>query len=223
MQTQAERENRLVLSYLALRKSLGALGMSLPVLLGIGGWVIFSTGIQSSVSAYYYTDMGDIFVGALCAIGFFLYSYRGYEAIDNAVGNLAGISAVCVGIFPTFSTGDGMELSGYIHLIFSALLFLSLAYFCLLLFTKTNPDEEPTSAKHRRNKVYVACGWTILISIGLIAVHSFVQGPVREALDQLNPRFWLEAIAIFAFGVSWLVKGEAILKDENEGADNRTG
>ena len=25
--------------------------------------------------------------------------------------------------------------------------------------------------------------------------------------------FWLEALAIVAFGVSWLVKGEAILKD----------
>jgi len=29
-----------------------------------------------------------------------------------------------------------------------------------------------------------------------------------------NPLFWLETLAILAFGVSWIVKGEAILKDE---------
>ena len=40
--------------------------------------------------------------------------------------------------------------------------------------------------------------------------HRFRGGRV----EQLAPRFWLEAIAIVAFGVSWLTKGEAILKDQ---------
>jgi len=30
----------------------------------------------------------------------------------------------------------------------------------------------------------------------------------------LNPVFWLETITIEAFGISWLTKGQAILKDE---------
>jgi hypothetical protein len=33
-------------------------------------------------------------------------------------------------------------------------------------------------------------------------------------LTAFNPVFWLETIAILAFGVSWLTKGEAILKDD---------
>ena len=30
----------------------------------------------------------------------------------------------------------------------------------------------------------------------------------------LEPIFWLESVAIVAFGLSWLTKGETILKDE---------
>jgi len=36
----------------------------------------------------------------------------------------------------------------------------------------------------------------------------------KAALADLTPVFWLEAVADVAFGVSWLVKGEAILADE---------
>ena len=36
----------------------------------------------------------------------------------------------------------------------------------------------------------------------------------NPSLLKLNPVFWLESLAIVAFGVSWFVKGEAILKDE---------
>jgi hypothetical protein len=38
--------------------------------------------------------------------------------------------------------------------------------------------------------------------------------PIKAIVERLEPRFWLEAIAIVAFGVSWLTKGEAILKDQ---------
>jgi hypothetical protein len=33
-------------------------------------------------------------------------------------------------------------------------------------------------------------------------------------VERFEPRFWLESIAIVAFGISWLTKGEAILKDQ---------
>jgi len=33
-------------------------------------------------------------------------------------------------------------------------------------------------------------------------------------LERYAPIFWLEGIAVIAFGVSWLTKGEAILKDK---------
>jgi hypothetical protein len=35
-----------------------------------------------------------------------------------------------------------------------------------------------------------------------------------SALKAFDPVYWLEAMAIVAFWISWLIKGEAILKDE---------
>jgi len=35
----------------------------------------------------------------------------------------------------------------------------------------------------------------------------------RKAVARYQPLFWLEAVAIVAFGLAWLVKGQAILKD----------
>ena len=38
--------------------------------------------------------------------------------------------------------------------------------------------------------------------------------PTVCLVKSLDPLFWLESIVIVAFGVSWSVKGEAILRDE---------
>ena len=49
----------------------------------------------------------------------------------------------------------------------------------------------------------------------LFAILLFVTpGWAANAVDSLAPIFWLESLAVVAFGVSWLTKGEAILKDE---------
>jgi hypothetical protein len=37
---------------------------------------------------------------------------------------------------------------------------------------------------------------------------------LKVTIAALDPVFWLESIAVFAFGVSWFVKGEGILEDE---------
>jgi hypothetical protein len=38
--------------------------------------------------------------------------------------------------------------------------------------------------------------------------------PGNALLLKFSPLFWLEAVAVFAFGVSWLTKGEVILADK---------
>jgi hypothetical protein len=94
--TQQEKENALIISYLTLRKAIGILGAALPFVLAIGAAVLFMTGIQDSISAYYYTGMRNVFVGMLCATGFFLLSYKGYERKDSIAGNLGCLFAVGV-------------------------------------------------------------------------------------------------------------------------------
>jgi hypothetical protein len=204
----------LVFSYLALRRAIGYLGIGLPFALVLGALVLQGAGLEPSISDYYYTIMRNVFVGTLCAIGVFLMSYHGYERADDIAGDLACIFAVGVALFPTVPDHDPTHLQvmiGYVHYGFAAAFFLTLAYFCLCLFRKTDPVKPMTPRKIIRNRVYTACGYIILACIALLAIYgAFLQ---NTSMAEVKPVFWLEAIAVIAFGASWLVKGEALLQD----------
>jgi hypothetical protein len=204
----------MVLSYLGLRTAIGIIGIALPFVLAIGKVVIGSPGIESSISSYYHTDMRDVFVGSLCAIAVFLMSYRGYERKDDIAGDLACIFALGVALFPTtpeVNVTSGDQIIGALHLIFAAGFLLTLAFFSLVLFRKTDPTTAPTPRKLHRNMVYTFCGYIILTSIILIVLVSLLSS--NSPVQRLDPVFWFESVAVVAFGVSWLTKGEGILKD----------
>jgi hypothetical protein len=209
-------ESSLVISYLTLRTTIGILGISLPFLVSLGALLIFQTSLQGSLSGYYYTGTRNIFVGTLWAIGFFLFSYRGYERRDDIAGNMACVFALGVSLFPTApdcGSCNYNHIASYLHGIFAGLLFLTLSYFSLVLFTKTDARRTPTPRKLQRNRVYRACGYTMLVCILVVPPIQLIPG-IAAAIDKYDPVFWLEAIAIVAFGISWLTKGEAILSDQ---------
>lgn len=212
--SSSSTNNTLVISYLGLRKSIGIIGIALPFVLIIGRTIFEDPGILSSISSYYYSVMGDVFVGSLCAIGVFLLSYRGYERSDAIAGNLACIFAIGVALFPTAPDVNAtfqQHVIGAVHIACAASLFATLAYFSLFLFRKTSSEETPTPRKLLRNTIYTICGNIIVVCIvGIIFVNTFSLPRIAD----LNPVFWFESFAIFSFGVSWFVKGEAILKDE---------
>jgi hypothetical protein len=215
MDQRLDSDDSLVISYLWLRTAIGIIGIALPFVLALGKILFDGGGLQSSMSAYYYTNSRNFFVGSLCAIGVFLMSYRGYERKDNIAGKLACLFAIGVAFFPTQPETNalpGDKLLGAIHLTCAALLFLTLAYFSLCLFRKTDPTTPPTPQKLRRNAVYSICGYTILASILFIVI--FKATLEHTVLQNFKPVFWLEALAVVSFGVSWLTKGEAILGDE---------
>jgi hypothetical protein len=93
-----------VLSYLAVRRALGLLGLILPGVLYAYARV-FGYGMQPSVSEFYHTHMGDVLVGCLVAIGVFLVSYLGYprqpgeHLSDRWVARAAGLGALGVALF----------------------------------------------------------------------------------------------------------------------------
>lgn len=220
MNNNAGTSNSIVLAYLDLRKYIGYIGLALPFVLVFGNMPIKGLVIEKSISSYYHTVMGGVFVGSLCAIAVFLITYRGYEIRDrfvkhdNTVSNFGGFCAIGVALLPTtpeLGPSSIEKLIGGLHLLFAFLFFLTLAYFCLILFKMTGPNDERSLEKKQRDKVYTFCGRTILVCIGLIIL--VLNLPDDNFLLKCQPVFVLETLAIIAFGFSWFVKGQAILKD----------
>ncbi|MGB3297465.1 MAG: hypothetical protein WBA76_04285 [Phormidesmis sp.] len=215
-QSPTPKNNRLVVSYLMLRKSVGCLGMGLPFILALGGGLLFDLPIQPSISDYYHTSMRDVFVGVLFAMGVFLFSYKGYGKQDNWAANIAAVCVIGTALFPTTPLDpSGLAATiGKVHIAFATVYFITLAYFSLVLFTKSDPTRPATPQKLRRNAVYRVSGYTILLAIVLLVLLKLLPVDFKTSLQTFDPVFWLEAVMVIAFGISWYVKGEGILKDE---------
>jgi hypothetical protein len=195
--------NPATLSYLGLRRGIGVLAFALPVVVWVGaGLIDHRWRLEPSISDYYYTSMRDYFVGTLFAIGVFLFSYR-YDTADDRISTVAALAAFGVALFPT-GQHDAGKTSGtehwvsHVHFGCAAALFLLLAYFSLFLFTRTGPQDvdgdSRTKGKRRRDMIYRACGVIMLVAIVLGATNAV-------------SLFLAEALAIYAFAFSWLVKG----------------
>jgi hypothetical protein len=223
--------NAQMIGYLALRRLIGIIGVAFPFVLLIAKVIQEPGSIPGSISDYYYaTDLTrSILVGALCAIGFFLSTYRGYDK-DYIPVRMAALFAVGVAFFPTIPANPTSfnNVIGIFHGIFAGLMFLSLAYISYFLFTKTNKYQTISEAynaaapatrgrnlyvglstrrKRQRNVVYRTCG--IIMAVAMLLIY-----PLTHWIHVPQAMYWLETIIVVAFGISWLVKGETILKDK---------
>ncbi len=206
------RDPHLVRSYLALRKSIGVIGMGLPFVLALGGFYLMNIPLQPSVSAYYHTGMRDVFVGSLCAIAVFLWSYRGYGRRDSMAGNLASLAALGIAFFPTAGpdAAPQQQMLGRLHMVSTMVFFLTLAYFSLFLF-RLSDRQHPSRRKLASNGIYRICGYVIVLCV--LAMGLIYFAPVPSGMRGYRPMFWVESVAVLAFGLSWFVKGQAMLKD----------
>ena len=228
MSSQPPDDNQgLVISYLTLRKVVGVLGMALPFILFFG-YLLFENkcSFPPSISHFYYTKLGNIFVGTLCAVSLFMFSYNGHDKWDMRAAKTAGFFAMLVAFFPTdFGTYADMSCSrlvdgegkvpNVIHYISATILFSTFAFFSLVQFTKTNKPGRMAGPKKTRNGIYKFCGWIIVACIVGIAVVSFMPGNLYEKIKSLKPTFVLETIALLAFGFSWLIKGDTFFRDKS--------
>lgn len=217
-------KDRLVVSYLILRRAIGVLGMAFPFILILTGWLAYGcTDISNSISLFYHSDMRDVVVGILCAIGLFLLLYKGYEK-DYIPSRIAGFCAIGIALFHThipnayqttacsITTFDTPSFMPILHVIFAFIFFLTLAYMSYFIFTKSDGNQPMTTQKVKRNRIYKIAGIIIVVCMLLILVyHQLVKN--NTDLYQYKIAFWLETIMLVAFGLSWITKGEMIYKD----------
>ncbi|QEG41142.1 hypothetical protein [Roseimaritima ulvae] len=219
MSSQLSHEaHTLVLSYLSIRRGIGLIGILLPILLAPVGWLLFDIQFQDNLSSYYHTDMRDVFVGSLCAIGIFLFCYRGYDSIENWTANLGCFSALGVALFPLDPNSDPLyqrSIVGYVHSFSGGLFFLTLAMYSLFHFPSASAAKhEIAPHEAERNFVYRTSGLVILLSMLAMGTYLFLF-PIewKRTFNQYNFLLWMEWIAVWAFACAWLTKGRTMVAD----------
>lgn len=206
------KKNDQIISYYELRMLIGAAGILLPFLLFVGKLISNGTPqLEFSISDYYDNGMaGDILVGVLFVLGFFLLSYRGYDAIDSRAANLGCLFAVGVALCPTTSDHDWVHK---LHFVFALLLFSVFIFFSIYLFRRSDPKKSCTKQKETRNKAYLVCGIIMIICVVGITICSFL---LQKLSLKYHLVFWLETIALIAFGFSWITKAEFLFWKDQE-------
>lgn len=193
----------LIVSYLGLRKSVGTIGILLPIALLIAAVTNSDVDMQDSISQFYHTNVGVIFTGALLIIGAFLGSYRGYppqkgeKITDRQLALIAALGAIVTALIPSAPEGQVWPIQTKIHLLAAATFLLAIGYLSYARFTRSESY----------TVVYKTAGQIIFTTLAIIACIMLFNLDESNWL-QFPWLFWLEAIAVWAFGVSWLVKGK---------------
>jgi len=203
------------LSSHAHRQAIGWLGFLLaPLVYGFSA--VFPTPSQprwlpwDSISSYYYSFAAVVFVGVLCAMAFYLLTYRGYDnpkrKWDHWLSIAASVFALGVAAFPSTPLEDvpvpawRLSWMGAAHFGSAILLFVCFAIFSLVLFRTSRPTGSQ-DGKDKRDVLYLVCG--ILILVGL-AWAGWEKMPGHS-----GHIFFPEFLMLVAFSVSWLTKGRA--------------
>jgi len=221
-----------IISYYTMRRAIGVLGITLPLIL-VAGSSLFGDckEVQSSISTYYHTNMRNIFVGYNCAVALFLFAYRGHDWRDNFTGYLGCIAVLGVAFLPC-TIGPSAQpclvqacaqnpLVGKLHNLSALMYFIILIVYALFLFPKTHMDMVTGikrfmgRQKKKRNVVYYICGGLMTTALLLIIAYMWFLGKLYPGLKDLDPIFWLESIVLLSFGISWLTKGQLFFRDEN--------
>jgi hypothetical protein len=192
-------------TYRTLRIGLGSIALALPPVLAIVG---FARGVplQSSLSAYYYTAMRDVFVGVLFAAGAALFLYKGYSRSEDWVLDFAGTFAIGVALFPTKADAGPITVHG----VSAVLFFVCLAYVAIFRASETLALITDEDRKRAYQRIYGILGTAML---ALPAIAAVLVSAFQIDLEEGSTKtvvFFVESAAIYAFGLFWLVKSHEI-------------
>jgi hypothetical protein len=198
-------------TFLLLRTAIGWIGTLLPIVVIVADAAFCSGPLPNSLSDYYYTPMRNILVGALCVLGVFLLLYDVSVRVDRWITNAAGIGVLGVAFLPGSPPvphlTTSQEVIGNLHVFFASIAFLGLAatMWRFAYGVSDGPQAAPPSprgALFYRVSACVMLGFVLLSGVAILLPLS-VQNSTLAIYDT-------EALAIFTFGVCWLVKGRAL-------------
>lgn len=207
---------RYVRSFLIMRVLVGALAVALPFLLVLGDGLVLGGDPfpRTSLSSYYYSGVREVFVGTLSATGVFLITYKVAErTLDNTLSTAAGLAVVVVALFPTGVPADVGELTPLqdrlgesvvetIHYVAAAAFILALAVISFFFGVRegARPPRGGARSPEFWRRYHWACAGAIGAALAFIGLTELVGGPPNSLL-------YGEAVAVWAFGASWLAKG----------------
>jgi hypothetical protein len=215
-----------VRSYLMIRTVVGILGLALPIafIIGEAYFLHGDVHVRGSLSAYYHTSMHDLFVAGLSVIGFLLMTYMSAQTRtwDFWLSLVAGIAVLGVVFFPirrpgladgapmcgsepapadcsTFQQAFGETPTAVVHFVSATIFILSLAVIAFLFAHREKKFENDV----RMAIAQRICGWAIIAAIAWAGLGFLVDVTIWE----LTPLYVGEVISVWAFGISWLLKG----------------
>ena len=197
-------------SHTNLKKLIGIIAISLPIILYLSGRWLFDLGLQSSFSLYYYTTVQDIFVGYLCVLGILLCVDKPHYANKGYLAFAAGLLAFMIALLPAAPP------SGKIYTIIVVMHSLGAVLFFGLLATLILTTFKPESLTAKTKTIYTVCAYSILLTLGLFILLRLSPTETQITLHDINTVFWLEMIATWAFGIAWLTKSHEHPSSYNE-------
>ncbi|WOX05509.1 DUF998 domain-containing protein [Microbulbifer pacificus] len=176
----------------------------------------------SSISlSYHLTDNArNVFVGSLCVISAFLWSYNGYSLFQAVLSKVAAVAVAAVAFFPCDCfTGRGVEevareatMIGIVHTASAISMFIILAIFCWLFYLRAK--EKDSKEAKVRGLIYRICAVAMVgaMAIQLLDILDWVDfSGITHRLT-----YYVEATSLFAFGVAWLTASRMLPFVTNE-------
>ena len=198
-----------------LMTTMGAIAFLFPIIMWLGQF--FDQGelaLLGSISEYYYTASGDLFVGLLFMIGVFLMAYTGFAKLDMYLSTLAGLFSMGIALFPTGCAleygycenlcGEMCNQTTTLHFVFAALFLIILMIFCFFIFTQNSKRVYWRSTFYFWT--YFSSGVLMAIALLAILIYKLLSFPPDHGIHWFRPIFVFETISLWAFGVSWMVK-----------------
>lgn len=215
-------------SYLLIRMSVGLMGIILPFVLILGEYFFVrgDVDVRGSLSSYYHSPMSDLFVATLSITGFLLIMYRigDYRGAGFWFSLAAGITVLGVVFFPTWRPGlthdearcgatpeppGCSSVQQFLHERPTAVIHFTCAVvfiLCLAVIAGLFARENRKLAKNNRRlardaTVQQACMFLILAAVGWVALGDRFDLTIWK----ITPLYAGEVVAVWAFGVSWLL------------------